>query len=57
MSRLWGIGVGGVVALFAASWVWRAWRAQRHARADFGSISEAWISHHRARERDHDPSR
>ena len=56
MSRGWLIGsVAAAIAI--VSLVWRAWRAHRHTRADFGSISDAWMNEHRARERDTDRNR
>ncbi len=56
MSQGWLIGsVAGAIAV--ASLIWRAWRARRHTRADFGSISDAWMNEHRAHERDTDRNR
>jgi hypothetical protein len=56
MSQGWLIG-SVVAAIAVATLVWRAWRAHRHTRADFGSISDAWMNEHRAHERDTDRNR
>ena len=56
MSRVWLGGIGLAVVL-GFSWLWYAWRTHRHDRDGFGTISDTWINHHRARDRDHDPNR